>query len=459
VSDTGVDEALDVVRRALACARSAGADAADALLVQGDSLEARVRGEEIDFVKQARERVLGIRALIRDAVGTRSAITSTSDLSEGAVASMAREAAALARATAADPAAGLPEEGFADDWQGLDLGLDAPTDRAVSVEARIEDARRAEAAARACDPRIVNSEGSQVGSDFARVVYGNSEGFLGTYATSAHSIFSEPIARQNGSMQRDYWLSTAHRLADLEAPECVGRHAAERALRRLGAAPIRTCEVPVIFDPITAASLLRHLAGCVSGYAVYRQSSFLAGKLGQRVASEHVSVIDDGRLPGGLGSRPFDGEGLPTRRNRVLDRGTLQTYLLDSYSARKVGGRSTGNATRGAGSPPGVGPTNLWLEPGDQTLEAIVADTPRGLLVTELIGMGFNPVTGDYSRGAAGLWIEGGELVRPVEEITIAGNLAEMLTHIDAVGSDLLWLSRVASPSVRIARMTVAGAT
>jgi len=258
-------------------------------------------------------------------------------------------------------------------------------------------------------------------------------------------------------MQRDYWMSVAHRLADLEDSAAVGRRAAERALRRLGAGPVETCEVPVIFDPITARSLLGQLAGCVSGYAVYRQSSFLAGKIGENVASDLVTVIDDGRLPGGLGSRPFDGEGLPTRRNTVLQRGRLETYLLDSYSARKLGARSTGNATRGAGSGPGVGPTNLWLEPGDRTLDEIIADTERGLLVTELIGMGFNPVTGDYSRGAAGLWIEGGEVVRPVEEITIAGNMVEMLSTIDAVGSDLLWLSRVASPSLRVARMTVAG--
>ncbi|MDH3520338.1 MAG: TldD/PmbA family protein [Myxococcales bacterium] len=449
---------LEIVEHALACARKAGAGAADALLIQGDTLEARVRGEEIDFVKQARERVLGLRALMPGDAGARSALTSTSDLTDAAVARMAEETVTLARATAEDPAAGLPEEPFASDWQGLDLGLSAAEDRSVSAEARIEDARRAEAAARQADPRIVNSEGSQVSSDFAQVVYGNSAGFLGAYETASHAIFSEPIARQDGSMQRDYWMSVAHRLAALEDPASVGRRAAARALRRLGASPVPTCEVPVIFDPITAASLLRHLVACVSGYAVYRQSSFLAGKLGERVASACVSVIDDGRLPGGLGSRPFDGEGLPTRRNIVIERGRLATYLLDSYAARKVGGRSTGNAVRSAGSPPSVGATNLWLEPGERSLEEIVADTPRGLLVTELIGMGFNPVTGDYSRGAAGLWIEAGALTRPVEEITIAGNLGDMLADIDAIGSDLLWLSRVAAPSLRVARMTVAGA-
>jgi PmbA protein len=195
----------------------------------------------------------------------------------------------------------------------------------------------------------------------------------------------------------------------------------------------------------------------VNGYSVYRETTYLAGRLGEAVAAAEVTVTDDGRRPGGLGSKPFDGEGLPTRRTAVVDRGRLASWLLDDYSARKLGLASTGNATRGPGSPPSVAPTNLWLEPGTLSLEEIVADTERGLLVTELIGMGFNPVTGDYSRGAAGLWIEGGEIAHPVEGVTIAGNLADMLAGIDRIGSDLLWLSRVASPSLRIARMTIAG--
>lgn len=452
-----MSEGRDAALEALAAVRRAGADAADVVYAESDSVEARVRGEEIDFVKQARERTLGIRALVRGPSGTRSAITSTSDLGEGAVVAMAEDAVALARATAEDPAAGLPDGGFASDAEGLDLGLFDPADRDVGVDARIDDALRCEAAARAADPRIQNSEGSEASSGFSRVVYANSEGFVGEYASASHALFAEPLARDEGGMQRDYWMTVSRRRAGLEAPEDVGRRAAERAVRRLGARRVATCEVPVIFDPLTAASLWRQLAGCVSGYAVYRQASFLAGRLGETIASPAVSVVDDGRLPGGLGSRPFDGEGLATRRNPIVSGGRLESWLLDTYSARKLGGRSTGNATRGAGSPPGVGPTNLWLEPGDATLEQIVADTSRGLLVTELIGMGFNPVTGDYSRGAAGLWIENGEIAHPVEEITIAANFGDMLERIDAVGSEVLWLSRVASPCVRVGRMTVAG--
>ena len=446
---------LAVIDLALESVARAGADAADCVLVESDSVEARVRDAEIDFVKQARERTLGIRALVGGDRGKSSAITSTSDLSEAAVTLMASETVALARATAVDPSAGIPEDGFATD--DPDLALYHEADRDVSVEARIEDARRAEAAARAVDPRIANSEGSAVGSDYSTIAIGNHAGFRGSYRSSSHSLFSEPLAHQNGSMQRDYWYTTARKLSDLESPDAVGRRAAERAIRRLGASRLSTREAPVIFDPVTAPSLLGHIASCITGYAIYRESSFLAGRLGEQVASDLVTLIDDGRLPGGLGSKPFDGEGQPTRRTVAIDRGKLASYLLDSYSARKLGMQTTGSAARSAGSPPSVGTTNFWLEPGDASLEEIIADTGRGLLVTELIGMGFNPVTGDYSRGAAGLWIENGAISHPVEEITIAGSFGDMLTNIDAVGSDLLWRGRTAAPSVRISNMTIAG--
>ncbi|MGE4653055.1 MAG: TldD/PmbA family protein [Myxococcota bacterium] len=448
----------EVVAHALDAARLAGADAADAVLIEGDSTEVRVRGDAVDFVKQARGRTLGIRSLLAGKEGRSSAIASTSDLAAEAVERMARESVAVARATAPDPAAGLPEGGFAEDWEKLDLGLAHPEDRGVHVESRIQDAMDAESAARRMDDRIDNSEGSQASSGHSRITYGNSLGFLGGYESDSHSLFSEPVAHDDAGMQRDYWMTLGHSLAELENPAEVGRRAAERCLRRLGARPIPTCEVPVIFDPVTAPSLLRQLAGCVSGYAVYRKSSFLSESLGEPIASPLLTAVDDARRPGGLGSRPFDGEGQVTRRNVILEEGQLQSWLLDTYSARKLGLASTGNAIRSAGSPPSVGPSNLWFEPGKASLEEIIAETPRGLLVTELIGMGFNPVTGDYSRGAAGLWIEGGEIQHPVEEITIAANFGDMLRDVDAVGSDLLWLGRVASPSLRVSRMTVAGA-
>ncbi len=382
-------------------------------------------------------------------------MTSTSDLSEAAIDRMADETVALARATAPDPHAGLPEEDFATDLP--DLRLLDPEDMNVSVEARIEEARRAEQAARAFDPRIDNSEGSQVGSTFSSILYANSNGFLGGYRSAYHSLFSEPLARDGASKQRDYWMTVGRRIRDLEPSEDVGRRAAERAVRRLGAKRVATCEVPVIFDAFTAPSLLGQVVGCVTGYAIYREASFLASKLGQVIADSRITIIDDGRLEGGLGSKPFDGEGLPTRRNVIVEEGRLMTWLLDSYSGRKLGMPSTGSASRGAGSSPGVGATNLWLEPGDTPLDEIIANTEKGLLVTELIGMGFNPTNGDYSRGASGLWIENGKISHPVEEITIASNLGDMLMNIDALGDELIWRGRTAAPALRIASMMVAG--
>jgi PmbA protein len=455
LSQHNADAGSDIVARAIKTALESGAEQADAVFVRGRSLEARVRDEVTDFVKQAQEQVLGIRALVRKNGGLSSATTSISDLAPDSVYRMAQDTVALARATAPDPNAGLPEDGFATD--SPDLALFDPGDRNVSADARIEDARASEAAARAVDPRIENSEGSQIGSGSSEIVYANSKGFVGAYESASHSLFCEPIAVQGEAMQRDYWMTVARKLADLDTPAQVGEQAAERALRRLGARRAPTGEVPVIFEARLAAGLIGQLAGLVSGYSVYRETSFLGDKLGELIAPAHVTVIDDGRLPGGLGSRPFDGEGLPTRRNVVVEEGRLATWLLDSYSARKLEMTSTGNARRGVGGPPSVGTTNLWLEPGDLTFDEMIAQTDRGLLVTELMGMGFNPVTGDYSRGATGLWIEGGEIAHPVEEITIAGNFGDMLMNIDQIGSQVLWLGSVAAPPIRIACMTIAG--
>ncbi len=453
MSGTG-DRLKEIVARATDRLAKAGV-AGDVVAVESDSHEVRVRGDEIDFVKQARERGLGIRALIADEGGTRSATTSTSDLLPDSVDRMVDETVALARATAPDPSAGLPDAGFAADLPDLELYEDA--DRGVAVEARIEDARRAERAARESDDRITNSEGSQASSDFSEIAYGNTAGFLGAYRSASHGLYAEPLAEANGSKQRDYWMTVSRRLDGLEDAAAVGRHAAARAVRKLGARSVKTCEVPVIFDELNARGLLAQAAGLVSGYAVYRQQSCWADQLGENVASDLVTVIDDGRVPGGLGSKPFDGEGLATRRKKVIDGGRLETWLLDSYSGRKLGMASTANASRGLGGPPGVGSGNLWIEPGHSTLDEIIAQTERGLLVTELMGMGFNAVTGDYSRGASGLWIEGGEIAYPVEEITIASNFKDMMRGIDRVANELLWLGSVASPALRIDRMTVAG--
>ena len=445
----------DPVRHAVEAAKQAGADAADAIQLSSDSVEARVRGDEIDYVKQARERALGIRAFVRGTRGLGTALVSTSDLSHAAIRSLAADAVALARATAEDPDAGLPNDGFARDWPELEL-LD-PQDRTLPLETLLAEAREAEAAARALDPRIVNSEGTSVGSSFDAVAFACSTGFEGCYETGQHSLVSSPVAAENGAMQTDYWLTVARRRSALDSPASVGRRAAERALAQLGARRLPTQQVPVIFEAPAARQVLANLVSCLSGGAVYRKTSCLAGKLGERIGSDAVSVIDDGRLRGGLGSRPFDAEGQATRRTVSVSKGRLASFLLDVYSARKLGLRSTGNASRSASSAPGVAPTNLWLEPGRGSLEELLRDTGRGLLVTGLFGQGFNPVTGDFSRGARGFWIERGERAYPVEEITVAGNLTDLLRDVDRVANDLLWLGSLGAPSFRVAQLTVAG--
>ena len=285
----------------------------------------------------------------------------------------------------------------------------------------------------------------------------SSHGFVGSYGSSSFTLSAVPIATRNGQMQRDYWYSTSRRLDGLEAADAIGREAARRTLRRLGARRVPTGEYPIVFDPDIATSLLRHLAGAISGSALYRRASFLLDSLGQTIAAPGVTVVDDPLRPGGLGSRPFDGEGVASTRRTIVRAGVLETYLLDTYSARRLGLRTTGHAARAAGDAPGVSPTNLYLEPGPHTPEAIIGSVAKGLYVTELIGFWVNTVTGDYSRGAAGLWIENGELTYPVEEITIAGNLRTMFKDIAMIGDDLRFRSSVASPTVKLERMTIAG--
>jgi PmbA protein len=361
----------------------------------------------------------------------------------------------MARATSEDPASGLP----AREWLGRhadDLQIFSDDVRELSTEQRINLARRAERAALDADPRIKNSEGAGFESSQGEKAYANSLGFVGSYRSSYCAVSVAPIA-QDGGMQRDYWYSVARGAKALEDPESVGRKAAARALRKLGARKISTCRVPVVFDPETARSLLAHIFEAVRGDAIYRSASFLTGKLGEKVAGENITVLDDGLRMGGFGSRPFDDEGIPASVTPVIDKGVLRNYLLNCYTARKLNLKTTGNASRGLAGPPAVGPKNFYLAPGAQSPEEIIRSVKRGFYVTELIGFGVNIVTGDYSRGAGGLWIENGELTYPVEEVTIAGSLPEMLRHVAAIGSDLEFRSALASPTLLVEGMTVAG--
>jgi PmbA protein len=428
-----------------------GATSADGFLVEEREFSATVRLGEVETVTHSQDQRLSIRVF----AGRASAAASTSDLSPASLERVVDEATRLARITAEDPHAGLPDRGELIEHIP-DLGLEDTDGDEPSPEEKIAIARRAEAAALAVDPRIQNSEGAQYSDRRGRYVYATSAGFRGSYATSSFSVSVSPVAAQNGEMQRDSWYTVNRKRSKLEDPEAVGRTAAARALRRLGARKVKTVEVPVIFDAENAAGLIRSIAGAASGPGLYRRASFLVDRLGTRIAAPSVTIVDDGILPGALGSRPFDGEGLPTRRTVLVNAGVLESYLLDTYSARKLGRQSTHHATRD-GSGVTVGTTNLMLLPGPATPADLIASVDNGLYVTELIGFGVNGVTGDYSRGAVGLWIENGRLTYPVEEVTVAGNLLEMFAAVDGVANDLVLRDRTASPTLKIARMVVAG--
>jgi PmbA protein len=438
--------AQDLLKKAVA----AGASAADVLVAEGTEFSVTIRKGEIETLKEAGSKALGVRVF----VGKRTASSYTSDFSPPALDALVGETVAMARATGEDAAAGLPDETVP--AEDVDLGLHDPSVTAVPVTERIERARRAEAAALAV-PGITNSQGSAYGSGEGSIVLANTNGFIGGYRTSSVSQSVTPQAQHDGSMERDYWYTTGRGVSDLLAPEEVGRIAAERTLRRLGARQVPTVEAPVVFDPETAAELLGTLFSALSGYAVFRNATFLKDRLGKRVASELLTLVDDGRRPRGLGSRPFDGEGLPTRRNVPLERGVLRHYLCDSYSGRKIGCSPTGSARRGVGGSPSVGASNLCFEPGTLAPEEIVGGVERGLYVTDLIGFGIDLVSGDYSQGAVGHWIEKGRLAHPVHEITIAGNLKQMLLDVDAVGRDLEWRGSIACPTLRLKKMTISG--
>jgi len=443
----------------VALAIKAGASDAEAVVREGDEFSVNVRMGQVETLKESGSRGLGLRVFL----GTKSASSSTSDLTPDGIRQLVDGAIALAKFTEEDPFSGLPETsefGSVPD----DLHLYYDDVYSLDNKERIEWARRCEAAAMSADPRITNSDGGSFDAATGRKIMANSRGFLGSYRTSYAGVSAAPLAMdENGKMQRDGWWSSARRLSDLDTPEAIGKEAARRTLRRLGARKVPTQRVPIVFAPEVARSLIGSLFEAASGDSIWRHASFLAGKLGAQIAAPTLTVIDDNfmLLPNGagaFGSSPFDGEGLPSLRTVVLKNGVLETYLLNTYSARKLGLKSTHNASRGLAGTPGIGSGNLYLEPGQLSQEEIIAQAHTGLFVTSLMGFGTNIVTGDYSRGATGLWIENGQLTHAVEEVTIAGNLADMLMNITAIGNDLVFRGSVASPTLRIDGMTIAGA-
>ncbi|HWN98183.1 MAG TPA: metallopeptidase TldD-related protein [Blastocatellia bacterium] len=445
---------LDLTKEsALALAHEAvrrGASAAEVIIRHRTEFSVGVRLGEIETLKQSSDQGLGLRVLI----GGKQASVSGSELRRDTVLALIDEAIELARATSPDDTAGLPEQDeLATSIQDLDL-YDVAIEQ-LPTEEKIQLALRAERAAKDYSDLIINFDGGGFDSAAGTAILANSLGFAGEYSATSCSLVAVPVAAESGKMQRDYWYDVRRKLSELESPEDIGVMAAKRTLRKLGARPVPIQSVPVVFEPNIARDLVGDIFNAVSGESIFRKSSFLVGQLGERVASRMLTVVDDGAKSGAMGSRPFDGEGLPTRRTKVIDQGVLESYLLNTYTARKLGLRSTGNAGRGLVGAPSVEAGNMYIEPGQHSPEDIIKSVSKGFYVTELIGFGVNIVTGDYSRSASGIWIENGELTFPVQGVTIAGNLKEMLNAIEMIGNDLDFRGSVVSPTLLVGRMTI----
>jgi PmbA protein len=443
---------IEIAASAIALAKEWGATDSECTISEGSHFETVVRMGEVENIKDAGSRAAGIRVL----EGTRAGSAYTSDLSQEGIRHMVRSAIEIAAIASEDPMAGLPDDGDFGQLSG-DLGLYHEDTANVPAGDRIERAKLAERAALDADPRITNSEGGSFDSSAGRRVFANSRGFMGEYRYSSCSLTAQPVAKDNGAMERDYWSSSARSVEKLESPEAVGKQAAARVLRRLNPRKVATQRCPVIFEQRVARSIASHIFDAVNGTSVYRKSSFLAGKLGEKVASDCLTVIDDATIPGLFGTSPFDDEGVPSRRTVVIENGVLKSYLLNTYTAKKLGLKTTGNASRGVAGNAGVGHGNLYIEKGSKSPEELIAGVKSGFYVTELIGHGVNALTGDYSRGAFGIWIENGKLTFPVSEVTIAGNLRDMLLSLEATGSDLEFRGAVASPTLLIREMTLSG--
>lgn len=446
---------LNLAEDVVACARRAGADESDAILIAGTEFEVTVRQGQIDRLVEAGSKALGLRVY----VGGRPAVRYTSDFtSPAALEKFARDTVELASITDPDPAAGLPDpQEWARPFSG-DLRLYDPDLSHVPNDVKIAMARRCEEAAFAFDPRVTNSDGATCSTGEAVTVLVNSRGFSGAYRATDAGLQIEVMADDEaGKKRNDYWYTADCFFGQLESPEQVGRKAAERAVAQLGPRKPKTQPVPVVWENRLAQRLAGLVARAASGEALYRRQTFLMDLEGQPIASPLVTIVDDPLLPGRTGSRPFDGEGVTSRRNVLVERGVFPGFLFDTYTARKTGRRTTGSAARGVAGRPGVGTTNLTLEPGPSSYEDIIASVDEGLLLTVLMGFGANLTTGDFSQGAAGYWIEHGWIAYPVTEINVSGNLKDMLRDIDMVGNDLFVRGAVASPTVRMSRLMVSG--
>jgi PmbA protein len=438
-----------ILAAVLSAAKAAGADAADALLVENVSASVSYRLGKLEDVERAESHDLGLRVF----VGQKVAFISSTDFSKDSLAQLPGRAVAMAKLAPEDKFAGLaPRDRLAKSFPQLDI----EDKNEPSAETLVEWARSTEGAAMAV-PGITNSEGGGASYSRTGVALATSEGFYGAYAGTTSGIGVAVVAGEGTGMERDYDQASARHVSDLESAQAIGRSAGERTVKRLNPRKVKSQAVPVIYDPRASSSLVGHLAGAISGSSIARGVSFLKDMMGKQVFAPSINIIDDPHRLRGLRSKPFDGEGVANRRWALIENGVLQTWLLDCASARQLGLETTGHAARGTGGPPSPSTTNLYLEAGTLTPAALIADIREGLYVTEMIGMGVNGVTGDYSRGAAGFWIENGAIAYPVSEITIAGNLKDMFAHMTAA-NDLEFKHGVNAPTVRIEGMTLAGA-
>ncbi|MEK9645308.1 MAG: TldD/PmbA family protein [Alphaproteobacteria bacterium] len=445
---TQAENQLNLLSDLLGAAKKAGADTADAVIFNAASLSVAVRMGELEKLERAESNDLGLRVLI----GRKQAIVSSTDFKPDALKEVVDRAVAMAKAAPEDPYCGIADPDM--------LATDVPTlDICDPVEpagdALVDACRVAEDAARAVDG-VTNTEGAEAGWSHADIAIAATNGLARSYASSSQSLAVSVLAGEGTAMERDYDYTSAVYGADLEDPAAIGRSAGERTVRRLGAKKVKSCQVPVIFDPRVSGGIVRHLAGGINGAAIARGTSFLKNSLKQKVFADGIVIVDDPHRDRGMRSKPFDAEGLPNARRNLIDDGVLTGWVLDLSSARQLGLQSTGNASRGTAGPPGPATTNLYMEAGTASPEDLISDIASGFYITEMIGMGVNMVTGDYSRGASGFWIENGEITYPVSEMTIAGNLKDIFLNVTPA-NDLVFRYGTDAPTLRIEGMTVAG--
>ncbi len=432
-------------------AKRAGADEADVFLSVGRDFEVTIRNGSIEVLKQAVSKGVGIRVFADHRMG----FSHTTDFSPEALEHLVNETVGMAKYATHDEFHGLPESYGAATNGGLEL-YDSSLD-SVTTEMKIAMAKEMEQAALSFDRRVKLVEGASFSDGDNQVFIANSKGFVGSYKSTGSAIACSVVAEEGGMKQVNYWYSNKRYLSDHEPAETVGRRAAQRAVQMLGAKKVHSGRFPVVFDPLIASSFLSSIAGALNGESVFRKTSFLTDKLGEMIGSESVTIVDDGGMKRGLGSRPFDGEGVPTARKLIVEKGVLKSYLYDTYTSRKAKTKTTANAVRGYSTTPHISPMNFYVEQASHTPEEIVKSVGEGFYVTGMIGFGVDMVTGQLSRGASGSWIKNGELAFPVHEVTVAGNMLDMLKNVEMVGSDLEFRGSVACPTIKIAEMSVSG--